>query len=405
MDPLNRREPRWRRGRTMPWRVLLPLLLSLWVSGCGTVAPHTENVAVAVPAGGDSAPSGGVAADAAVPAPGHAPPPDLTVPVLPPPIRAFPPVKPSMIRLPVDITFPQGGGIFQHLSNLMKGGLKQVGQEVYFKHQMKALWARMQAPIRMDDNLWLLIRPEYLSVGKMRTDLKQASTLHGVLEMAAAPEILFGAMPSVTPVEMPPLQPFQPGPGIFQAMTNTHINYEDANRFFRDPRMKIIGKLLPSSGERKLTIEGIRVYGSGGKVIVEVKLHYNPLIVNLYRKPAFLTLYLRGTPRYLPQRRVFDLPDLEYDIKSNDLMLELADFILKSDFRDQLRRIAVIPVGEKMDILREKMNKKLNRALGRLTHARTQVNSFEVLDGYADNEGLEVRVALKCTATLEVIWR
>jgi hypothetical protein len=357
------------------------ILLSFWTVGCGTVPLRHDNASI-----------GAREAEAKV----------LVVPA---PIRTFPLVKPGMIRLPIVVTFPQGGGVFQRITNLVKGGIAHTMQEAYIKSRLKALWMKMESPLRMDDQLWLLIHPTSLSVGKMRTDLKRASTLHAVVEMSAAPEILFGPMPSVTPVEMPPLKPFQPGPGIFQAMTNTHINFEDANRYFRDPRMGIIGKVLPDTGERKLTIQGIRVYGSGGKVIVEAKVVYNPLIVNLSSQPAELTLYLRGTPRYLPKRRVFDMPDLEYDIKSSDLMLQVADFIFKSDFKDQLRRIAIVPVGAKMDILKAKINKKLNRALDNDTHVRTQVNSFEVLDGYADNEGLEVQVSLKGTATLEIIWR
>ncbi len=374
-------------GAGVQGRVVFLILLFLGVSGCGTVPPRHEETTV--PDGGGALPTPNAQANETV---------------LPPPARTFPPVKPAMVRLPVVVIFPQGGGVFQHIANLIKGGIKQAAQKTVLKSRMRSLWAKMESPIRMDNNLWLLIRPTSLSVGKMRTDLKLPSTLHAVLEMTASPEILFGPMPLTTPVEMPPLQPFQPGPGIFQAMTNTHINYEDANRYFRDPRMGIIGKVLPGTGERKLTIEGIRLSGSGGKVVVEVKLHYNPLIVNLTGNPADLTLYLRGTPRYLLKQRVFDLPDLEYDIKSNDLILQVADFIFKSDFKDQLRRIAVVPVGLKMDILKDKMSKKLNRALDRYIHVRTQVNSFEVLDGYADNEGIEVRVTLKGTATLEVIW-
>jgi hypothetical protein len=360
---------------------VLILLLPFWATGCGTVPSRHDHVPIGV-------------RDA-----------EAKVLVLPAPIRTFPPVKPGLIRLPIVVTFPQGGGAFQRITNLVKGGITHTLQETYIKSRLKALWLKMESPLRMDDQLWLLIRPTSLSVGKARTDLKKASTLHAVVEMAASPEILFGPMPSATPVEMPRLQPYQPGPGIFQAMTNTHINYEDANRYFRDPRMGIIGKVLPSTGDRKLTIKGIRVYGSGGKVIVEAKVVYNPLIVNLSSKPAELTLYLRGTPRYLRKRRVFDMPDLEYDIKSSDLMIQVADFIFKSDFKDQLRLIAIVPVGAKMDILKAKMNKYLNRALDRDTHVRTQVNSFEVLDGYADNEGLEVQVSLKGTATLEIVWR
>ncbi len=324
---------------------------------------------------------------------------------MPAPNRTFPPVKPGLIRLPIVVTFPQGGGAFQHVANLIKGGIAHTVQEAYIKSRLKALWLRMESPIRMDDQLWLLIKATSLSVGKTRTDLEKASTLHAVVEMSASPEILFGPMPSTTPEAMPPLQPFQPGPGIFQAMTNTHINYEDANRYFRDPRMGIIGKALPGTGAGNMTIQGIRIYGSGGKVIVEVKVAYNPLIINLSSQPAELTLYLRGTPRYLAKRRVFDMPDLEYDIKSGDLMLQVADLLFKSDFKDQLRRIAIVPVGLKMDILKAKINKKLNRPLDRNIRLRTQVDSFEVLDGYADNEGLEVQVSLKGTADLEITWR
>lgn len=376
------------------------LFLSFLAAGCGTVPPPhparpiTEFLPSAVPTPYPTLSS----------VPSAVPSPDTDV-KMPAPTRTFPPVKPGMVRLPIDVTFPQGGGAFQQISNLVKSGITQIAQEPVLKNRMEALWLLMASPIRLDDNLWLLIRPASLSVGKMRTDLKRATTLHTVLEMTASPEVIFGPMPLITPTAMPPLQPFQPGPGIFQAMGNTHISYEDANRFFRDPRMGIIGTVLPGSGERKLTIKGIRVYGSGGKVVVEVKVLYNPLIVNLSDKPAKLTLYLRGTPRYLLKRRVFDLPDLDYDIKSGDLMLQVADLMFKGDFRDQLRRIAVVPVGAKMDILKAKITKKLNRALDRYAHVRTQVNTFDVLDGYADNEGLVARVTFKGTATLEVIWR
>ena len=329
---------------------------------------------------------------------------NVVVEVLPPPARSFPPVKPGMIRLPVDIIFPPGGDAFHHIADLVKGGIKQVAQETVLKSRMRALWAKMESPIRMDKDLWLLVRPESLSVGKMRTDLKQASTLHAVLELVASPEIRFGPEPLTTPVEMPPLRPFQPGPGTFQAMTNTHINYEDANRYFRDPRMKLIGKVLPGSGERKLTITGLRIYGSGGKVIVEVKLHYNPPIINFTGKPAKLTVYFKGTPRYRPKERMFDMPDLDYDIKSNDLVVQVADFVFKDDFKKQFRGIAKLPIGPKIDIMQQKMEKALNRTFSRFVRIRTQVRSLRVLGGLANNEGIVARLSVRGTATMEVTW-
>ena len=329
---------------------------------------------------------------------------------MPRPVRSFPPVKPGLVRLPVEITFPSGGDVLRHLSNFFKGGITQMmpglpempGLDL--KSHVADLWAKMQEPIFLDKDLWLLIRPETLSIGMMRTDLKRASTVHTVLEMTAKPEIVFGPKPPTAHLPTPPLQPFKPGPGTFQAMSNTRISYKEVNQYFRDPRLRIIGKVFPGTGDRKVTLEGIRFHGSGGKIFAEVKLHYNPAIINFTGKPAKLTVYLRGTPRYLPKQRVFDLPDLDFDIKSNDLMVQVADFIFKSDFKNELRGIAKLPIGLKMDMMKDKMNRALNQPLSRFTRLHTQVNSFKVLGGFADDEGIEVRLSIQGTATLEVVW-
>ena len=336
--------------------------------------------------------------------------PSYPVPVLPPPVRSFPAVKPGVVRLPVEVTFPSGGDILQHLSNLVKGEIQRWMPDsrtmpgLNMESHIGNLWTTMQNPIYLDKDLWLLIRPRDLSIGMARADLKRATTLHSVLEMTAEPEIIFGPKPLTTPMSMPPLKKYKPGPGNFQAISNTRIGYEEINQYFKDPRLKIIGMVLPGSGDRKLTLEGIRLYGSGGKVVVEVKVHYSPLFINLEGKPAKLTVYLIGTPRYRPKGQVFDMPDLDYDIKSSDLMVQIADLVLKTDFRNALRKAAQIPIGGKMGIVKAKIDKALNRPLGPYAQLHARVNSFKVLAGFADNEGIDVRLSIKGTATLEVVW-
>ncbi|HTA77237.1 MAG TPA: DUF4403 family protein [bacterium] len=325
--------------------------------------------------------------------------------VVPPPIRSFPPAKPGMVRLPVVINFPQGGDAIQRIVNLLKGGVKDLAQELVLKSKMKGLWNQMQAPIFLDQELYLFIQPQTMSVGKMRVDLKGRQTYYTVLEMTANPLLVFGPKPPSLHMSMPPLAPFQPGPAGFEATSNVHMDYDDANRYLADPRIKIDGTILPDTGKRNLTIHQIRFYGSGGRVIVEVKISYNPFPFNLDAHPARLTLYLRGTPRYLPEDRVFDLPDLDYDVQSSDLLVRVASWIFKSDFKNQLRHIAKFPVGEKMDILKMKVNKALNRPFGPSMRLQTQVDSFEVADGYADNEGIEMLLSIKGTSALEVNWK
>ena len=76
--------------------------------------------------------------------------------VLPAPMTSFPPVKPALIRLPVDIVFPSGGDFLQHISNLFKDGLQQLMPDLRqapgldVKSHMTNLWARIEAPIFLD---------------------------------------------------------------------------------------------------------------------------------------------------------------------------------------------------------------------------------------------------------------
>jgi hypothetical protein len=82
----------------------------------------------------------------------------------------------------------------------------------------------------------------------------------------------------------------------------------------------------------------------------------------------------------------------------------MADFLFKDDFRKQLRKITRLSIGPKMDELKDKVDKALNRPMGPFVHLSAKVSSLQVMGGYADNEGIVVRVSIQGTAGLQVIW-
>ncbi|HUO58897.1 MAG TPA: DUF4403 family protein [bacterium] len=270
--------------------------------------------------------------------------------------------------------------------------------------KVKDIWALMQQPIYLDKGIWLLIHPENISTGLMRSDPHNPLKLMTVLEMWAYPVIFFGDNPIVDRKPLPPLNPFQAGPPGFRAISNVFISYKEANRFLRDPSTGLMNCVIPGTGDQKLTVRGIRLYGSGGKVIAEVKLTYNPFLINLDGKPAKMTLYFRGTPQYSLKKRLFYLPDLDFDVKTSDFLMQVADWILKSDIRKELRKKARIPVGQKLDSLKDRMNVVLNRPLNGYASLATQVKKFDILDSFADDKGIQARVALDGDAQLNVAW-
>ena len=299
----------------------------------------------------------------------------------------------TILRLEQTYTHVQ----LQQLNKVLKGVSD-------LRPKAKDIWALMQEPIFLDKGVWLLIHPENISTGVMRTEPHNPLKLVTLLEMWAYPVIYFGDTPPLDKKPLPPLNPFQPGSPGFRAVSNTSISYKEANRFLRDPSTGLMNSVIPGTGDQKLTVRGIRLYGSGGKVIAEVKLSYNPFLVNFENKPARMTIYFRGTPKYNLKKRLFYLPDLDFDVKTNDFLVEVAGWILKSDIRKELRRKARIPVGPKLDFLKDRMNTVLNRPLNAYASLSTQVRSFQILDSFADNKGIQAQITLDGDAQLNVVW-
>ena len=325
-------------------------------------------------------------------------------------VRSFPPVGPAIVRLPVHLVFPGGVEVLKHLARLYQGGLNlfvpdlSAVPEAGTEPHLTQLWARMQEPIFLDDDFWLVLRPVTLGIGRARSDLKRADSTRFVLEMTARPEIVFGPKPEVVPIPMPPLQKFQAGPAIFRAMSNARFSYAEANDYFRKPEQKILGRVLSAKGERKLTLVGLAFHGEGGKVELDAKLLYDPPILNLTGHPSEMTVHLWGKPRFLPKQRVFDFPDLDFDVESGNLLVKLMDLLYKNHFRTMLRRLAKVPIGMKLDWMKGRIDLALNKPIGRFARLKTQAKSFKVIDAFADEEGIEIRVSIQGTAVLQVVW-
>ncbi len=272
------------------------------------------------------------------------------------------------------------------------------------KPKAQDIWALMQEPIFLDKGIWLLIKPEDISTGLMRTNSKDPLKLETVLELWAHPTIFFGDNPPEEKKPLPPLSIFEPGRPGFRAISNVSISFKEANKFLCDPKTGLINFVVPHTGAQKLTVKGIRLYGAEGKVIAEVQLSYNPFLINFAGKPAHMTIYFRGTPKYSLKKRLFYMPDLDFDVKTTDFLVQVADWILKSDIRKELRQKARISVGPKLDFLKSRMGEVLNRRLNSYATLSTEVKTFTILDSFADKDSIQAQVALDGDSQLNVTW-
>ena len=222
--------------------------------------------------------------------------------------------------------------------------------------------------------------------------------------MTAYPILVFGKEPEMEKKIMPPFNFYKSGPSGFHAVSNTVISFKEANKQLADPRFGLINHVIPGSGDYQLRIKDIHLYGSGGQVIAEVKIEYNPLI-NLGYHQGRMTVYFRGYPQYDPKKEVFTLRHLDFDLKTGDLLMQVADWIFKSDILKVLRQKARVPIGPKLDQLKDRMNVVLNIPVGYHSRLQTQMESFRVLDAFVDKDGIQAQVSLDGDAQLNLLCR
>ena len=272
------------------------------------------------------------------------------------------------------------------------------------EEKAKELWMKIQEPFRMAEDIWLHIQPNRISVGDVRLvpDPKNPR-LETVFEFYVQPDISIGEKPKVKVVEMPPLEDYQPGPEGFHIATNLKISFKEVNKLLVDPKLGILRKALPGGGDRHIQIDDMLIYGSGGKLVVEAQVEYQPLL-NLSSKPAQLTIYLLGTPVYHEDKQEIDFPDMDFDIKTSDFLVQMADFIMGSGMREKLRKEAVIPVGKDLAKLKVEMEKVLNRPLGRFAKLNTEVTNLKMTEAFVSDYGLEGRVIMDGDAKVAVDW-
>ncbi len=291
---------------------------------------------------------------------------------------------------------------------LLRKGTSQFNEDLKkmssMEERFKEVWAELQEPIPIGDDIWLQIFPHHLSVGDTHIvpDPKQPR-VETIFELYAVPRVIIGDKPNTKKTKLPPLQDYIPGGEGFHITTNLKIKIDQVNKLLMTPKTGIVDMALPGGENYKVRLKSVHLYGSGEKIVVEAHVDYSPLL-NLGKEPAHMTVYLLGTPTYHEETQTIDFPDMDYDIKSSDFLVQMVDFLDGNGMRDALRKHSVIPVGKDLDELRAKMDKMLNRNLGPHVVLKTHITSMKMQEAYVSDYGIEGRVAIDGDAAVNLVW-
>jgi hypothetical protein len=261
-------------------------------------------------------------------------------------------------------------GIIDHLPDIDK----KVA-EVDLKKRFVEWWGLLTRPIRLTDGVWLLLGPDRLAMGKVRGT---GHTLRVPVTLAASPRILTSAdPPRVDTTALPPLGRDTTLNG-FRITMDGVIGYDAATKAVA---RALEGRTLTESG-RTVRIDTMIVSpASGGRLKLTVA----------FSGDAHGRLYFLGTPVYNAKKREVLVPDLDYDLKTDDKLISTYAWLKADDLRMTFRQRARFSAGDALDRGKELLLVGLNRTIGDALTLGATVDSVAVRGLYVTKNGLIVR--------------
>ncbi|HYV99404.1 MAG TPA: DUF4403 family protein [Gemmatimonadaceae bacterium] len=270
--------------------------------------------------------------------------------------------------------------ITAHLSDIDKKV-----SEIDLSKNASEWWASLQRPIRLADDVWLLLRPVQFRLGKIRGE-RQLLTADVGLD--ANPEIVTGDRPNLTVDSLPPLGS-DSIPNAVRATVDGRLTYHMISRVF-DKELK--GKDVVQSG-RTVTVRSVAVtYDSGTRIALSVT----------FTGDAKGTLRLVGTPALDVAHEYLMVPDLDYDLSTDSDLINAYTWLKSDELRLLIRNKARVPLAPILERGRSVVLKGLNRKIKNVITLTGTVDSVKVVGLYTTPRGLVVRGGMTGTAAVSI---
>jgi hypothetical protein len=247
-------------------------------------------------------------------------------------------------------------------------------------------WAALNRPIRLHDAIWLKLQPARLRLGRI-TGSKRTLTIQAGVD--AYPRIVSGTEPAIVASPLPALAG-APGADGFDIVIDGNIDYRTVTKTLT----ALLRTKTVTSGGKTAVIDSISASGrAGGRI--ELAL--------MFSGDAKGTLMLHGTPKYARAINEIQIPDLDYDLQTDDNLVAAVAWVKSDDLRVMLRDKARIPVAPVLERGRQVLTAGLNRTIGTAIRMMATVDSVAVQELYVRRPGIIVRAAARGKARVSVI--
>lgn len=254
------------------------------------------------------------------------------------------------------------------------------------KPRFQQVWDQLTKVYNLYGLGWLQINPQKLKINNL---FIQKDSLNIFLGLTAKPVISF-EKPAEKKALIPNMGAFSRQQG-FSIFLDAVLNYDSLSHIMN---MSVSGKEFDFKKgfiKKKFIIDSCRVYGGGFDKLV-IKVNFSGTNNGV--------VYLTGRPVYDKDKRKIEVKDIDFDIKSKNVLLGSADWLFDKKITKEISQYAQFELGAYIDSAKTNINQQLNQELMKGIRSAGNIKDIRLIGIYPMQQQLVIRS--NCTGDLSV---
>lgn len=215
------------------------------------------------------------------------------------------------------------------------------------KAKVAKVWNTAQKPVLLDKNYnaWLKLTPREVMLYPLSAQNNRVRLSVGISTFA---ELVIGPEPAVQPPQpLPNLKLVTTFDKTFRIALNADLFYKDLRAILTP---LLLNKRFDSDG-KSIIIKGLDLYGNGDKIVV--KLETQGSLDGVF--------YLTAKPVFNPQTKVFSVEDVDFDMQTQSILLQSADWFLHGAIRGMIQDKLNMNLTRQLEQSRQMAGRALSR--------------------------------------------
>jgi len=271
-------------------------------------------------------------------------------------------------------------GITQPVQKLLSDLVSRKVNEMFpLKSQVAKVWNAVHKPVLLDRNYnaWLKLTPREVMLSPLTAHNNRVKVNVGINSFA---EMVMGPEPPATPpVPLPNLKLVNTFDRNFRIALNANLFYRD---ILAIASPLLLNKEFDADG-KTIVIKDLDLYGNGDKFVIKIET----------KGSLEGVFYLTGKPRFDPQTNIFSVDDVDFDMQTQSILLQSADWFLHSMIRNRIQEKLNMDLTQRLDQTREMARKAIAQVkLADRVFLKGDIKTLKFSDALVQKDRISIQV-------------